>query len=179
MLGPLLLAFCDSKAGVTFCLAMSSIGSGLKPRASQRCRNNCLTLEMENGPRQIFRFAAPPRRGASGGRGGPVSRALALSLLIAWAVRPPTTISTLKGLRLLLSRNDFNERGLKPRASQRCRNNCFLSRESGNWSSTNCQVRRDPPPPWSVRGAGVARDSRAETKLQCYAVSCGNDGNLC
>ena len=41
--------FCGSKAGATFRLAMISIGSGLKPRASQRCRNNCLTLEMENG----------------------------------------------------------------------------------------------------------------------------------
>ena len=41
---------CGAKAGATFCLAMISIGSGLKPRASQRYRNNCLTLEMETGP---------------------------------------------------------------------------------------------------------------------------------
>jgi hypothetical protein len=30
---------CGSKAGATFRLAKISIGSGLKPRASQRCRN--------------------------------------------------------------------------------------------------------------------------------------------
>ena len=48
---------------------MISISSGLKPRASQRCRNNCLTLEMENGPRQILRFAATPPPCCVGGRG--------------------------------------------------------------------------------------------------------------
>jgi hypothetical protein len=31
--------FCGSKAGATLCLAMISIGSGLKPRVSQRYRN--------------------------------------------------------------------------------------------------------------------------------------------
>jgi len=39
---------------------MILIGSGLELRASQRCRNSCLTGEMENGARQIFRFAATP-----------------------------------------------------------------------------------------------------------------------
>jgi Helix-turn-helix domain of resolvase len=63
------LTFCGSKTGATFCLAMISISSGLKLRASQRCRNNCLTLEMENGPRQIFRFAATPPPCCVGGRG--------------------------------------------------------------------------------------------------------------
>jgi hypothetical protein len=38
-----------SKAGVTFCLAMISIGSGLKPCASQRRRNIVFsTPEMED-----------------------------------------------------------------------------------------------------------------------------------
>jgi hypothetical protein len=59
-----------SKAGATLRLAMFSIGSGLKTRASQRCRNNCLTLEMENGPRQIFWVRCDPHHAASGGRGG-------------------------------------------------------------------------------------------------------------
>jgi hypothetical protein len=49
------------KGGATFCLAMISIGSGLKPRASQRCRNNCLTLEMENGaPADFLGEPRPP-----------------------------------------------------------------------------------------------------------------------
>ena len=41
--------FSGSKAGVTFCLAMISISNGLKTRASQRHRNNCLTVGMEKG----------------------------------------------------------------------------------------------------------------------------------
>jgi hypothetical protein len=56
-------------AGAAFRFAMISIGSGLKPRASQRCRNNCLTLEMEDGPRQIFwvsRDPWPAARAAAG-----------------------------------------------------------------------------------------------------------------
>ena len=53
--------FCGSKAGVTFCLAMISIGSGLKSRTSQRCHNNCLTVEMENGaPPNYLATATPP-----------------------------------------------------------------------------------------------------------------------
>jgi hypothetical protein len=45
----LLLTFCGSKAGVTFCLAMISISSGLKTRASQRHRNIVFpTAEMED-----------------------------------------------------------------------------------------------------------------------------------
>jgi hypothetical protein len=67
--GPLPLAFCGSKAGATFCLAMISISSGLKTRASQRCRNNCLMLEMEMRPRQISRWAATPHHAVSGGGG--------------------------------------------------------------------------------------------------------------
>jgi hypothetical protein len=40
--------FCGSKAGATFCLAMISIGSDLKPRTSQRRRNILFpTPEME------------------------------------------------------------------------------------------------------------------------------------
>jgi hypothetical protein len=40
---------------------MISIGSGVKGRASQRRRNNCLTLEMENGaPANCLLSARPP-----------------------------------------------------------------------------------------------------------------------
>jgi hypothetical protein len=58
-------SFCSPsmvQTGATFGLAVISIGSSLKPRASQRCRNNCLTLERKMGPRQIFGSAAtaPP-----------------------------------------------------------------------------------------------------------------------
>jgi hypothetical protein len=63
------LAFCGSKVDATFCLAMISIGGGLESRTSQPCRNNCLTVEMENGARQIFRLAATPHHAASGGGG--------------------------------------------------------------------------------------------------------------
>jgi hypothetical protein len=35
------------KGNATFYLAMISINGGLKTCASQRCRNNCLTVEME------------------------------------------------------------------------------------------------------------------------------------
>ena len=62
---------CGSKAGATFCLAMISIGSGLKPRASQRCRNNCLTLEMENGaPANLLGEPQRPPPWCVPGRGG-------------------------------------------------------------------------------------------------------------
>jgi hypothetical protein len=64
--------FCGSKAGATFRLAMVSIGSGLKRRASQRCRNNCLTLEMESGaPANFLGEPRPPHHAASGGGGVP------------------------------------------------------------------------------------------------------------
>jgi hypothetical protein len=60
-----------SKAGATFRLAMISTGSGLKPRASQRCRNNCLTLEMENGAPANFSVSRdPPPPWCARGRGG-------------------------------------------------------------------------------------------------------------
>jgi hypothetical protein len=62
--------FCGSKAGATFRLAMISIGSGLESLASQRRRNNWLTVEMKNGARQIIgRTAKPPHRGVSGAGG--------------------------------------------------------------------------------------------------------------
>ena len=68
---PLPLAFCGSKAGATFRCAMIPIGSGLKPRASQRCRNNCLTLELENWalPDFLGGEPRPPHHVASGGGG--------------------------------------------------------------------------------------------------------------
>jgi hypothetical protein len=67
---PLLLTFCGSKAGATFCLAMISISSGLKTRASQRCRNNCLTLEMENGALANFLGERDPPPCCAPGAGG-------------------------------------------------------------------------------------------------------------
>ena len=66
---PLPLTFYGSKAGATFCIAMFSIGSGLKSSASQRCRNSCLTVKIENGARQIFRFAPTPLPWCAGGGG--------------------------------------------------------------------------------------------------------------
>ena len=66
--------FCGSKAGATFCLAIISIGSGLKPRASQRGRNNCLTLEMENGaPAKFLGEPRTPPPCCVRGRGGMAS----------------------------------------------------------------------------------------------------------
>jgi hypothetical protein len=49
---------------------MISIGGGLKPRASQRYRNNCLTLEWKMGSRQIFWVSAEPPTMQSPGAGG-------------------------------------------------------------------------------------------------------------
>jgi hypothetical protein len=71
MLGALFpLAFCGSKVGVTFCLAMISIVDRVKPRSSQRYRNNCLTVEMEKGvPPNILANRNAPHPGASGGGG--------------------------------------------------------------------------------------------------------------
>jgi len=73
MLGPFFRSpFCSSKAGATFRLAMISIDSDLKPRASQRCRNNSLKLEMEKWTPALFlgepRPPPPPwcARGAGG-----------------------------------------------------------------------------------------------------------------
>ena len=56
------LTFYGSKAGATFRLAMVSIGSGVKPRASQRCRNNYFSDWMENGapPNYLANRKAPP-----------------------------------------------------------------------------------------------------------------------
>jgi hypothetical protein len=59
-----------SRAGDTFCLAMISIGSGFKSRASQRGRNNCLTLEMENGARPNFWLNRSPPTMVCPGAGG-------------------------------------------------------------------------------------------------------------
>ena len=67
------LTFCGSKAGATFSLAMISTGGGLESLTSQRCRNNCLTLEMEDAADKFFWLAAPPHPGVSGG-GGDVER---------------------------------------------------------------------------------------------------------
>jgi hypothetical protein len=77
--GPLLLTFYGSKAGATFCLAMISISSGLKLRASQRCRNNCLTLEMENGAPADFLGEPRPPTVRCPGRGGMASDLTALN----------------------------------------------------------------------------------------------------
>ena len=49
---------------------MISISSGLKSRTSQRCRNNCLTVEMENGA--LANYLAnrnAPHHAVSGGGG--------------------------------------------------------------------------------------------------------------
>ena len=75
MLGSVLpLAFCGSKAGATFCLAVISIGSGLKPRASQRCRNNVFCrVKREMGPRQIFWLSSDPPTMLCPGAGGMAS----------------------------------------------------------------------------------------------------------
>jgi hypothetical protein len=49
---------------------MISIRMGVKPRASQRRRNNCFpTLAMEMGSRQIFSVSRAPHPGVSGERG--------------------------------------------------------------------------------------------------------------
>jgi hypothetical protein len=49
---------------------MISISNGLKPRASQRHRNNCLTVEMENGaPANYLANRKAPHPGVSGGGG--------------------------------------------------------------------------------------------------------------
>jgi hypothetical protein len=64
------LTFCGSRAGATFSLAMRSTGGGLESLTSQRCRNNCLTLEMENGaPADFLGEPRPPPPCCVGGRG--------------------------------------------------------------------------------------------------------------
>src|ERR1700722_7667070 len=67
---PLPLAFCGSKAGATFCLAMISIGDGLKPAH----RNTLATIVFCRVKRKM-RLAnflgspRPPHPGVSGGGG--------------------------------------------------------------------------------------------------------------
>jgi hypothetical protein len=64
--------FCSlSVARATFRLAMISIGSGLKTHASQRSRNNWLTVEMEDGAPANYwaNRKAPPHRGVYGAGG--------------------------------------------------------------------------------------------------------------
>ena len=39
----------EERSASTFSLAMTSTGGGLESLTSQRGRNNCLTVEMENG----------------------------------------------------------------------------------------------------------------------------------
>jgi hypothetical protein len=49
---------------------MISIGGGVKTRASQRHRNNCLTVEMENGaPGKFPASPRPPHPDVCGGGG--------------------------------------------------------------------------------------------------------------
>jgi hypothetical protein len=60
--------FCGSKVGATFRLARISIGSGLKPRASQRCRNTLLTLTF-GAPANFLGEPQPPPPCRVRGRG--------------------------------------------------------------------------------------------------------------
>ena len=63
--------FSGSRAGATFCLAMISIGRSVKSRASQRCRNNCLMVKMQNGaPANFAGGPHPPHHAVSEGGGG-------------------------------------------------------------------------------------------------------------
>jgi hypothetical protein len=101
---PLPLAFSGSKAGATFRLAMISIAGGLKPRASQRCRNNRLMLVMENGgPGRFFWVSRdPPPCGVRGAGGAERSHGLKLNHSVMWLLHkklsavefaPPTPCS--------------------------------------------------------------------------------------
>ena len=47
-------SLCGSKAGATLCLALISIGRGVKPRASQRCRNTLPSDARFGAPRKLF-----------------------------------------------------------------------------------------------------------------------------
>jgi exodeoxyribonuclease I len=59
-----------SKARATFRLAMISIGSGLKPRASQRCRNTSLSERLIWAPGKFFWLNRNPPQCRVRGRGG-------------------------------------------------------------------------------------------------------------
>ena len=65
----LLLTFLAQGSGATLRFAMVSIGTASKAANSQRGRNNCLTLEMENGARQIFWVSRDPPPCGVRGRG--------------------------------------------------------------------------------------------------------------
>ena len=109
------------KGGGTLCLAMISIGSGLKLRASPRCRNNCLTLEMENGALANFlgERATPImlRPGAGGVR---VSRPFSIVVGSSSRSIHPNFCGSKAGATFCLAMISIVDR-LKPRASQRCR----------------------------------------------------------
>ena len=70
-----------SKAGATFCLAMISIGSGLKTRASQRCRNNVFCrVKREMGPANLQVSRRDPPTVVRPRGGGGVERSHGLKL---------------------------------------------------------------------------------------------------
>ena len=67
--------------------------------------------------------------------------------------------------------------GMKPRGSQRHRNNCFLSRETGT-GPANFQLSPQPPTMLCPGAGGWQAISRPQIKPQSYIVSCKNNSIL-
>ena len=153
----LLLTFCGSKAGAAFRLAMISIGSGVKPRASQRCRNNCLTVEMEYGaPANFLGEPRPPPPCGVRGRGRPPPTMRRPGA--GGAVLLLTFCGSKAGAAFRLAMISIGS-GVKPRASQRCRNNCLTVEMEYGAPANFLGEPRPPPPPCGVRGRGRGRPS--------------------
>src|ERR1700722_759562 len=112
------------------------------------------------GPRQIFLGEPrPPHHGVSGG-GGVQSRDPFLSIVVSSSSHPCIPIFGLKaGVTLRCAMISIGS-GLKPRASQRCRNDCFLTLETENGARQIFWLNRNPPP-CGVRGRGMASDLTA------------------
>jgi hypothetical protein len=99
----LLLTFCGSKAGASFCLAMISISGGQQTRASQRHRNNCFLSRKTGNGRQISGSPRPPPPCGVRGRGdGSRSHGLKVNHSVMWLLHkklsavefaPPTPCS--------------------------------------------------------------------------------------
>jgi hypothetical protein len=111
--------------------------------------------------------------------GGPVSLPFSIvdSSSSHPSIHPSQFLGSKAGPTFRLARISIGS-GVKPRASQRCRNNCFPTPEMENGTPANFSVSRDPPP-WCVWGRGGWRAiSRPQTILQYYGVSYKNDGVL-
>jgi hypothetical protein len=72
----------------------------------------------------------------------------------------PLQFLRLKGWRHPSFRNDFNGQRLETRASQRCRNNYFLTLEMEIVAPANFLVSRAPPPCCVRGGSGWQAISR-------------------